>query len=287
MSELDLNISPYFDDFDDAKKYYNILFRPRRPVQVRELNQIQSTIYSQQRKFADHIFEEGAAVKDGQIHVDTDYRFIKVLAPGGSNLESATYRENNFHGKVVLGTSGIKASILGSLAPSGGQVTFYLKYHNSDTSTGAVTAFANDEVITVLDAAGDPTAITATLAASSSSGIGSAANVKAGIFYIRGKFVVSDEQTIILDPFTNTPTYRIGFTITESIVDTDDDSSLNDNAAGFPNFNAPGADRLKVELTLSKLAAGSQGTDDFVELAEVSNGELTKNRVEITDYSEI
>lgn len=287
MAKLDLNVFPYFDDFDSAKKYYQILFSPRIAVQTRELNQIQSIQNDQREKFASHIFKEGAAVKDGEINIDTDYRYIKVLAPGGSNLESALYRETNFHNKVIQGTSGVRAVVLNSLPPSGGQVTLYVKYLGQDTATGTINTFDDEEVVVVMDENDDPTAITATLAPSNSSGVGSAANVKAGIFYIRGKFIIADKQTIILEPFSNAPSYRIGFTIVESIVDSDDDPTLNDNAAGFNNENAPGAHRHKVELVLTKLSPGSQGTSDFVELAEVVNGELTKNTVAITQYSEL
>ena len=33
-----LNVSPYFDDFDPANDYYRVLFKPGYPVQAREIN---------------------------------------------------------------------------------------------------------------------------------------------------------------------------------------------------------------------------------------------------------
>ena len=33
----DLNISPYYDDFDASKNFYKVLFKPGFPVQAREL----------------------------------------------------------------------------------------------------------------------------------------------------------------------------------------------------------------------------------------------------------
>ncbi len=286
MPKLDTNIYPYFDDFDEAKHFYGILIRPRIPVQSRELNQLQSIINNQQQRFGDHIFKQGAIVKDGDINLETNYHYIKVVASGGSDLESETYRETNFQNKIIQGSSGIKALVVNHIPPAGGNVTFYVKYLGSDT-TGEDRVFANGETIVVLDAAGSPTAITAALAASAASGKGSAVNIKSGILYARGLFIIFDDQTLILDQYTNTPSYRVGFTISETIITENDDATLNDNAAGFPNFNAPGAHRKKVELTLTKLALGSQGTDDFIELIEVSSGLLTKNKILITEYSEL
>ena len=35
--ELNLNVSPYYDDFDRDNDYYRVLFKPGYPVQAREL----------------------------------------------------------------------------------------------------------------------------------------------------------------------------------------------------------------------------------------------------------
>ena len=42
--QTDLNLAPYYDDYDETKDFYRILFRPGVAVQVRELNQLQSII---------------------------------------------------------------------------------------------------------------------------------------------------------------------------------------------------------------------------------------------------
>ena len=59
-------------------------------------------------------------------------------------------------------------------------------------------------------------------------------------------------QTIVLDKYTNTPSYRIGFTINEQLITPEDDHNLIDNAQGSSNFAAKGAHRFKITLTLSK-----------------------------------
>ena len=113
---------------------------------------------------------------------------------------------------------------------------------------------------------------------------GSAASIAAGTYYINGFAVNVDEQSIILDKYTNTPSYRVGLLVTESFVTPNQDTSLVDNAQGSSNENAPGAHRFKIDLTLTKLALNSIEDDNFVELLRLSNGQL-QSRVRTTEYS--
>lgn len=61
--------SPYFDDFDDAKNFLKILFKPGYAVQARELTQLQTILQSQIAKFADSIFQDGSQVFGGKIQI--------------------------------------------------------------------------------------------------------------------------------------------------------------------------------------------------------------------------
>ena len=76
--------------------------------------------------------------------------------------------------------------------------------------------------------------------------------IKQGVYYINGFHVQVSAQTLILEKYTNTPSYRVGLSVTESFVNPGDDTSLNDNAQGVSNTNAPNAHRFKIELTLLK-----------------------------------
>ena len=67
--KTDLNISPYYDDFDESKKFHKILFRAGRPVQARELTGLQSILQNQVESFGKHIFKEGSMVIPGGIAV--------------------------------------------------------------------------------------------------------------------------------------------------------------------------------------------------------------------------
>ena len=48
------NVSPYFDDFSEAKNFHRILFRPAFAVQARELTQLQTILQNQIERFGEH-----------------------------------------------------------------------------------------------------------------------------------------------------------------------------------------------------------------------------------------
>ena len=61
-SPTDFNLSPYFDDFTEGKKFHRVLFRPAFAVQARELTQSQTQLQNQIERFGDHIFKYGSMV---------------------------------------------------------------------------------------------------------------------------------------------------------------------------------------------------------------------------------
>ena len=78
-----------------------------------------------------------------------------------------------------------------------------------------------------------------------------------GTYYINGFFVHVDQQTLVLEKYSTTPSFRVGLTITENFITSTDDTSLLDNATGSSNANATGAHRFKIDLTLAKLSLSS------------------------------
>ena len=58
----DLNVSPYFDDYNEKDDYYKILFKPGVAVQVRELNQLQTILQKQIERFGDNIYKRGTII---------------------------------------------------------------------------------------------------------------------------------------------------------------------------------------------------------------------------------
>lgn len=122
--------------------------------------------------------------------------------------------------------------------------------------------------------------------ATSSTGLASSCQIGEGVYYV-DKFLANvDQQSIILDKYSAKPTYKVGLTITENIITSDDDSTLLDGAQGTSNFSAPGADRLELKLILTKKLATDIDDENFLELIRVENGVVLKE-VRSTDYSVI
>jgi hypothetical protein len=274
-SPTDFNLSPYFDDYAESKKFHRVLFRPAFAVQARELTQSQTILQNQIERLSDHIFEKGAMVIPGEIGFDLDYYAVK--------LTSKTYATvAEYIGKQITGvTSGVVGICVNAVATDGTDPdTLYVKYNKTGTNNTTL-AFTNSETIQARTIGSATVLATAVV---NSTATGSAANIAAGVYYINGFHVSVTAQTLILDKYTNTPSYRVGLTVTESFITSNDDTSLVDNAQGSSNLNAPGAHRFKIDLTLAKRTLTSTDDADFVELLRLSNG-IRQNQVRSTDYN--
>lgn len=291
--KTNLNISPYFDDFDSEKNFYKVLFRPGIPVQTRELNNLQSILQNQIEKFGSHIFKEGSVVVPGNITYDSQYYAVK-LNPINFGVNISLYI-NQYIGKKITGRiSGITASIKNIVIPDATNnleyITLYVKYIDSNNNF-IIANFEDDEELVCSEdisygntviSAGSPFARLISLNATS---IGASASISNGIYFVRGTFATINNQTILLDYYDNKPSYRVGLKISEEIVTAKDDTSLYDNAKGFTNYAAPGADRFKILLSLTKKTIDSYDTDiDFIELVRIEEGQIKKLNVK-TDYS--
>ena len=71
--QTNLNVSPYFDDYDPTSDYHKVLFKPGYPVQARELTGLQSILQNQIEKFGQHFFKEGAKVIPGNLTYINNY----------------------------------------------------------------------------------------------------------------------------------------------------------------------------------------------------------------------
>ena len=286
----DFNVSPYYDDFlvtgADGKKpqekYYRILFRPSVAIQAREMTQLQTTLQQQITNFGDHVFEEGAMVLPGGTALDLEYGFIKVNAIHNS-ADVEGYR-TDFQDIVITGqTNGVTAKVVGTAAASGSDaLTLFIKYTNSGTSNTTKT-FAAGEVVQGVSAGGVTRGATIN-SASSDVGFGSAVSIQPGIYYVNGIFAFVTSQTLVLDKYGDTPSYRIGLNVTEVFQTNTQDASLVDNATGSPNFAAPGAHRYKIDLTLAKYTTAQTTDSTFIELMRVENG-VIRQQIRSTEYS--
>jgi hypothetical protein len=274
---INFNTEPYYDDFDEDRKFYRILYRPGFAVQARELTQMQTILQNQISRFGDHIFKEGAMVIPGQTAIDNDVGFIKLESTFGGVLTDTIVE--NFLGLTIQNSSGLLAEVIFFTKSSGADpAALFVRYKNSgDNNTTRV--FANGDVIEDVDSTYSVQAL-----ASSATGKGSLATITRGVYYLKGHFVLVEDQTIILDKFSNTPSYRIGLVATEQIITAEEDETLFDNAQNSFNFAAPGAHRYYIEATLTKLSPDSVEDTDFIELVRTGDGQV-KREVRRTEYA--
>jgi len=270
-SPTDFNVSPYYDDFTESKKFHRILFRPAFAVQARELTQSQTQLQNQIERLSDHLFDKGAMIIPGEIGYDLKYYAVKLTSKSASNL-------TDYVGTTLTGASGVTAKVVNAVATDGTDPdTLFVKYFNTNSTDNTTITFSDGETLTS-DGSGNPTVVVNTTAT------GSAAQIQEGVYYINGYHVQVSGQTLILEKYSSTPSYRVGLTVTESFVTSGDDSSLNDNAQGVSNTNAPGAHRFKILLTLTKKALASTEDNNFYELLRLSSGTL-QNQVRSTEYA--
>lgn len=277
--------APYYDDYDETKKYLRVLFRPGVSLQVRELNQLQTYLQSQVERVGLHLFKEGAMVIPGQSSVDLDITYLKVESE--TNAVNINTIVDDLVGATIVGqTSGVTARIaMAESETSTDPITLLVRYTASGDDK-VTKAFVPGEILTAqlgTTVSGNERTVQIKTGASSI-GKSSIASIEQGIYFVKGQFALVDKQSIILDKYSNTPTYRVGLAVAENIINSNDDNTLNDNANGVPNENAPGAHRYQIVLTLSKLAVDSTSDTNFIELIRVTTGVL-QSKVSETEYS--
>lgn len=118
-------------------------------------------------------------------------------------------------------------------------------------------------------------------------GKGTAVFVDAGIYYIDGYFVYTGSQSKIISNYTVSTNARVGFEKEIEIITSSEDPSLLDNANGYPNENAPGADRLKINLVLNYYNMFEVPSENFVEIMTIENSVVTGNASINQMYSEV
>ena len=294
-----LNVTPYYDDFQSDKDFYRVLFRPGYSIQSRELTTLQSILQNQVESVGKFLIKEGSMVVPGEISFNNKYSYVKISS------YSQGFTLSQFLGSTLTGqTTGVVAKVLNATdETSSDAVTFFVRYESSGTSTTS-RQFQEGEILST-DIVGSPTAVvgitgstrptvyksygsasTTSLTQNSATGYGSAVFVQEGIYYINGHFVRNSAQTLIVDKYSTTPTGRVGFIVQEELVTPSEDLSLNDNAAGFSNYAAPGAHRLKITLTLAVRNIDVAVENNFIELLRIRNGSIER-KVDKRDWSDI
>jgi len=278
--QTNLNVAPYFDDYDPSNDFYRVLFKPGYPVQARELTALQSILQNQIEKFGQHFFKEGAKVIPGNTGYNRIYYGIQI----NNNYQGvpvSAYVDQLIGAKITGQRSGVSAvvdKVLLAEDSERGQLTLYINYLTSNTSNNSTQVFSDGEELscseiitsgllgnTAIDA-GAPFAITV---ANDAAVTGSSFQIQNGVYFVRGQFCNVNQETLILDQYNSAPSYRVGLFVNEEIINSDIDESLNDNSQGYNNFSAPGADRLKISLSLFKKSLDDFDDNSFIELATI------------------
>lgn len=370
MSSLDtdLNVPPYYDDYNEDKRFHRILFRPSVAVQARELTQMQTILQNQIERFGNHIFKDGSVVQGCSVEYIPDLEYVGV-EDQFSDDSDLSVDDPRLIGAIAVGqTSDVQAVVV---ATRGGFIRqnpgcLFVRYNKPGLNAQRtflpgeeIALYAEDAsyveniILQVADAApfapyttlvvdaietGNVANVTAraiitqvhtanntvvvnnvrrrftigdTLLVSSNNSVNAAitgvsyelsneigrinsltantdgiaiantylsgfsygAHVSDGIVYHKGNFIKVEAHNVIVNETSNDPAgYLLGFDTQEEIVTETADETLNDNALGYSNYNAPGAHRLKLTSTVVSKAANSiSNTDIFFPIVEFSN----------------
>ena len=298
---INLNRQPYFDDFDKNKNFVRVLFKPSRPVQVRELNQLQAIQKNQLELFANHIFKEGSKI-EGRPPAKIKANYITVNLPSNNDLYTSI-KQKLVVGATIVGDSGIEAIVIHITEdiPEISPLTLYINYTKTATN-GTDGLFSDNEIIYILDNGLKNSNLTLTVRQTEeqtsdsaflsypSKGKGILWQIEESVYYSRGYFLDIQPALIVGEAYEiGYESYTIGFDVEEEIIDIDHPvygNDLYDNSLGYPNFAAPGADRLKIKLTLAKRSFDTIQNENFVVLVKVEEGVTTyiKSR---SDYATI
>lgn len=320
---MNFNTSPYYDDYDEDKKFLRVLFRPGYSVQARELTQAQTILQKQVSRLGDYMFKNKSRVIPGELRVVScvALKLQPLEIDTNKNVDSFIAALDNI--TVTGETTGVRAQIiLGDPSTiSGDPAILHVAYVSAGTN--GETEFSENEILkftvtattkttttggtgpldpeittteTLAPTYTDPRTGVVTTAATGSyrvriqntvdySTTSLVAVVTQGIFYVNGTFVKVDTQKISVSKYVNDPTIAVGLDIVESVITPEQDSTLLDNSAGTPNYTAPGAHRFKMTLVLSTKEVG-YNSENFILLAAYRKGVL-QYQAQGTNLSEL
>jgi hypothetical protein len=320
--KTNLNIAPYFDDYDVAKKYYRVLFKPGYAVQARELTQLQTTLQNQIEQFGANIYKEGSIIKGCTFTELRNLKYVKVVdgirpedyierteVQEDGTIDEYYYEiEDEFELKalIVQGTSGFQ-----SRDPD--LNTFFVVYLNSaDTGNFEKKSYEAGDTLNIreyilrtqevddeiTETIIDNGIVETTSVTSFSDPVGDSfgLNASEGIIFQRGHFLFVDDQTIVVKKYLSDETVEfelepnnisVGYIVDEAIITSQQDQTLLDNANGSPNENAPGADRLYlVPRLIARATVDAEADSEFFILRRYENGEPVETR-DVSQFNSI
>ena len=321
--KTNLNIAPYFDDYDISKKYYRVLFKPGRAVQARELTQLQTTLQNQIEQFGENIYKEGSIIKGCTFTEIRNLKYVKVvdgirpedyiettIVQDDGTIDEYYYEIEDILGLkalIVQGTSGFQ-----SRSPD--LNTFFIVYLNSAGATPSEEkkSYTANDALSIreyilrtqeidgqkVETTIDNGIVASTSVAGFSDPVGDSfgLNASEGVIFQRGHFLFVDDQTIVVKKYLSDETVEfelepnnisVGYAVDESIISSQQDTSLLDNANGSPNENAPGADRLlMVPRLVARATVEAEADSEFFILRRYENGDAVETR-DVSQFNSI
>lgn len=144
-----LGVSPYFDDYDQTKEYYKVLFKPSVAVQTRELNQLQTILQNQIERFGNNIYKRGTIINGCNFIFYDNYPYAKLE---DSEIDGIPANPVSYVNNFVRNTTGLVGYVLNSangyVATNPDLNTIFIRYVNSG-QTGNSTTFSPGDTLTV------------------------------------------------------------------------------------------------------------------------------------------
>ena len=201
-------------------------------------------LQNQVERFGTHVFKEGAKVIPGQTSFNSQYTAIE-LENSFTGISVFSYIKS-LVGTTIRGILWVRARVEQLLTASESDrnnATLYVSYISSSSSNQSKTFDDGENLVT--ESGLGPNVIfiqneTFATAIAQNASVASSFTVQDG-YILRGTFLSVPTQTIILDQYSNTPDYRIGFTVLEEIVTSDIDESLFDNSQDLIILQHPSA----------------------------------------------
>jgi hypothetical protein len=276
--------STYKDDFADSDGYYRMLFNSGRPLQARELTQMQTIIQSELARFGRNIFKEGAPVNPGGPTV-SPYEFIKL----DTSVYALPADINSIVDTVFEGAvSGVKARIIEAIGDEGlDPATIYVQYVDTQSGVSGTDPIRMNAGENMTNGSVTLTSQTTNTTENPAVGQGLRASNSDGDFFVQGHFVFAPAQSIILSKYSSVvASATIGFTIVQDIVTAQDDDALYDNQGAVPNLTSPGADRYRIRLVLtdSSLVDSDQ---NFIFYANIRDSQIVQQAKGTDQYNKI
>ena len=270
----DLNIDPYYDDFNEGSNFHRLLFRPGFAVQARELTQLQTILQNQIDRFGEHVFKEGSVVRGCELVYESDISYVKVRDNDstGTAVDVSVFKDSTLTGQTSGVTAHVIDSLTGAEASDPNTKTIYIKYTSAGSDNSTRKFLSGEKLVsnTITPTSATCNVITGTATVVANTGL--RVTYDEGIIFAKDHFIRTDKQSIIVGRYSANTSIKIGYDIIEEIVASGGDATLLDPAQGSYNYAAPGADRLKLTANLVSRATDAAEDTKFIELLRIKNG---------------